>query len=60
MPPRAATPPARNPVDRVDFDPAYDPSAPVICELCGWQMQYTAACKLTCRNCGYKRDCSDP
>lgn len=47
-------------VDRTDFDPAYDPAAPVICEVCGNEMQYTASCKLACRRCGYTRDCSDP
>ena len=47
-------------VDRVDFDPRYDPNAPVVCEVCGGVMRYTAACKLACGNCGYKRDCSDP
>lgn len=47
-------------VDRADFDPRYDPEAPVICEVCAHEMRYTAACKLECRNCGYKRDCSDP
>lgn len=56
--------PDRTPVfhepDRVDFDPEYDPAAPVVCELCGFVMGYTGACKLMCGNCGYKRDCSDP
>lgn len=47
-------------VDRADFDPRYDPSAPIICEICGNQMHYTAACKIGCGVCGYKRDCSDP
>lgn len=47
-------------MDRADFDPAYDPAAPVLCEVCGFHMRYTAACKLQCGNCGYKRDCSDP
>jgi len=47
-------------VDRVDFDPHYDPNAPIVCEICGGEMTYTAACKITCRRCGYKRDCSDP
>lgn len=55
----AASPPARE-VDRVDFDPSYRPEAPVLCELCGFEMHYTGACKLLCSNCGYKRDCSDP
>ena len=57
--PARPTPPPRA-VDRADFDPHYDPRAPVICELCGSVMRYTAACKLACGNCGYKRDCSDP
>lgn len=52
-------PPSRA-VDRADFDPAYDDSAPIICEVCGFRMRYTASCKITCGNCGYKRDCSDP
>lgn len=46
--------------DRVDFDPAYDPRAPIGCEVCGFRMHYTGACKILCANCGYKRDCSDP
>ena len=56
------TPPPPQPraVDRADFDPTYDPKAPVLCEVCGAVMRYTAACKLACGNCGYKRDCSDP
>ena len=61
---KAASPePVRNPpaiVDRADFDPAYDPSEPITCEMCGGVMNYIAACKILCRNCGYKRDCSDP
>lgn len=56
-PPPAA--PARE-VDRSDFDPAYDPSGPIECECCGATMYYTAACKIQCPNCGFKRDCSDP
>jgi hypothetical protein len=55
----ASAAPARE-VDRADFDPAYRPDAPITCELCGFEMRYTAACKLACSNCGYKRDCSDP
>ena len=47
-------------VDRVDFDPTYDATAPILCELCGSEMRYVAACKILCPNCGYKRDCSDP
>lgn len=60
---RAASPPAPPQpriVDRADFDPRYDPAAPVVCEICGHEMRYTAACKLECRTCGYRRDCSDP
>ena len=61
---RAGTPtppePARREAYRTDFDPAYDPAAPVVCEVCGHAMHYTGACKLMCGNCGYKRDCSDP
>lgn len=47
-------------VDRADFDPRYDPNEPIICEVCGNEMRYTAVCKIECRVCGYKRDCSDP
>ena len=47
-------------VDRADYDPDYDPGAPVPCEVCGGTMRYTAACKLRCLRCGYARDCSDP
>jgi hypothetical protein len=46
--------------DRADYDPRYDPDAPVECEVCGAEMYYTAACKLRCPRCGYARDCSDP
>lgn len=46
--------------DRADFDPAYDPAAPIECEVCGSTMRYIAACKILCSNCGYRRDCSDP
>lgn len=46
--------------DRADFDPDFDPDDPILCELCGSEMYYTAACKIQCPNCGYKRDCSDP
>jgi hypothetical protein len=46
--------------DRVDFDPRYDPEAPIECEVCGGTMRYIAACKILCSNCGYRRDCSDP
>ena len=47
-------------VDRADYDPDYDPMEPVICEVCGGEMTYTASCKLKCPRCGYMRDCSDP
>ncbi|HSH46408.1 MAG TPA: hypothetical protein VK966_11245 [Longimicrobiales bacterium] len=50
----------RRVVDRADYDPDYDPGAPVGCEVCGGEMFYTAACKLKCPACGYMRDCSDP
>jgi hypothetical protein len=46
--------------DRADYDPDYDPAAPVFCEVCGAEMYYTASCKLRCPRCGYTRDCSDP
>jgi hypothetical protein len=52
--------PARREVDRVDFDPEYDPAARIECEICGNEMRYTAACKIMCGVCGYRRDCSDP
>ena len=29
------------------------------CEICGYRM-HERSCKITCRNCGYTRDCSDP
>ena len=29
------------------------------CEICGARMQ-ERSCKITCRNCGFTRDCSDP
>jgi hypothetical protein len=47
-------------VDRADYDPDYDPAAPVTCDVCGNAMRYTAQCKLVCPVCGYMRDCSDP
>lgn len=47
-------------VDRADFDPTFDPRAPIECEMCGSEMRYIAACKILCTNCGYRRDCSDP
>lgn len=53
-------PPRPRIVDRADFDPGYDPEAPIWCEICGNQMHYTAACKIQCPVCGYRRDCSDP
>jgi hypothetical protein len=57
---RALRPPEPPAPDRVDFDPAYDPDAPIECEVCGGVMRYIAACKILCPNCGYRRDCSDP
>ena len=48
------------PVDRADYDPHHDPAAPILCEVCGAEMYYTASCKLRCPRCGYTRDCSDP
>ncbi len=60
LPPRTPAEVVRVEVDRVDFDPAYDPSAVIECEICGGEMRYTAACKIMCGNCGYRRDCSDP
>ncbi|MFO7894395.1 MAG: hypothetical protein R6U63_11730 [Longimicrobiales bacterium] len=63
-PPRGWEPRSLDPelgaVDRADYDPSYDPNAPVHCEVCGAEMYYTAACKLRCPRCGYTRDCSDP
>ena len=47
-------------VERADYDPSYDPEAPVLCEICGAEMTYTRMCRIVCRNCGYTRDCSDP
>lgn len=47
-------------VDRADYDPDHDPEAPIVCERCGGTMHYTAACKIMCSRCGYRRDCSDP
>ena len=46
--------------DRADFDPAFDPDNPILCDICGSGMDYTASCRIICRNCGYTRDCSDP
>ena len=59
-PPPAPAPPPPRVVDRADFDPGYDPAAPIVCEVCGGTMRYSAACKIECRTCGYRRDCSDP
>lgn len=47
-------------VDRADYDPAFDPDAPIICERCGSTMHYARQCKIVCDTCGYVRDCSDP
>jgi len=30
-----------------------------VCERCGERME-ERKCKITCGNCGYSRDCSDP
>jgi hypothetical protein len=46
--------------DRADYDPDYDPGAPILCDICGAVMEYTGSCKIACRNCGYLRDCGDP
>ena len=51
--------PRREP-DRVDFDPEYEPNAPILCDICGSIMEYTASCRIICPNCGFTRDCSDP
>jgi hypothetical protein len=52
---------ARRPTpDLADFDPNYDATKPIWCEVCGSEMHYVAACKILCSNCGYRRDCSDP
>ncbi len=56
----APSDPEAGAVDRADFDPDYDPTAPVYCEVCGAEMFYTGSCKLKCPGCGYTRDCSDP
>ena len=34
-------------------------AAIVECEVCGTRM-YDLHCKISCPNCGYRRDCSDP
>lgn len=54
--------PRREPgvVDRAAHGPGYAQGGPVLCDVCGATMQYTAACKLKCVRCGYARDCSDP
>lgn len=57
---KGAPDPEAGAVDRADYDPTYDPEAPVHCEVCGAEMFYTASCKLKCPRCGYMRDCSDP
>ncbi len=46
--------------DRADFDPTYDPVAPIHCDICDSVMHYDGSCKIVCGNCGYVRDCSDP
>ena len=40
---------------RTTFDHSYD----LICEICGCLM-IEQKCKITCPNCGFTRDCSDP
>ncbi len=35
------------------------PKKVTYCDLCGAPM-LDLHCKLSCKNCGYKRDCSDP
>ena len=57
-PPAASDP--RRIADRADFDPAYDPDAPIVCDVCGGIMHYTSSCRILCSNCGYLRDCADP
>lgn len=52
--------PERRETDRTDFDPGYDRDEPILCDLCGSVMRYTASCRIVCPNCGYTRDCSDP
>lgn len=47
-------------VDRADYDPAFDPDAPIACDVCGAEMRYTRQCRIVCGQCGYTRDCSDP
>ncbi len=47
-------------VNRADYDPSFDPDAPIVCERCSAVMRYTGNCKIVCGNCGYMRDCSDP
>ena len=31
----------------------------LVCEICGGQM-VQRQCKISCPNCGFTRDCSDP
>lgn len=38
---------------------AAPPKKVIYCDLCGAPM-LDLHCKLSCKNCGYKRDCSDP
>ncbi len=35
------------------------PAPKPVCDLCGHEM-VDLHCKLICKQCGYKRDCSDP
>ena len=30
------------------------------CPICNSENIESIKCKITCQNCGYKRDCSDP
>jgi hypothetical protein len=60
MDPADGSPEPRPIVDRADYDPSFDPDAPIICEICGGEMYYTGSCKIVCPRCGYRRDCSDP
>lgn len=36
-----------------------DPTLVWECDICGGRM-LDVHCKLTCTQCGYRRDCSDP
>lgn len=59
---RATTGGAAPKAEAGPVDPAHPPTdhaAVVRCDLCGAAM-LDLHCKLVCRRCGYKRDCSDP